>query len=124
MGDISFYTNVEDFSFSLSSEFDTPVENPLRFAQGLDILIDQYFVEPTGNPSNPWNYVDPVDFTEPQLCLAQLNQSVPPYLALSVAPTYFSGSEPYLEYLMSFNTSQITAALGSSPSLKAVFEAD
>lgn len=124
MGDFAIYCNVTDSSFSLSPDFATAVENPLQQTQGLDILVDVFFVQPTGNPAAPWTYLDPVAYTMPQICIAQTNQSVPPYLAQALNPTYVGGSQPYLQFLLSLNTQSIATALGSSPSLKAVFEID
>jgi hypothetical protein len=126
-GTFALYLNVSDLSFSLSPNFATPIENPLALTQGLDVLTDLYFVTPTGNPSTPWNYLDPVSYTFPQIGIAQTNQSVPPFLAELTAFTYnaASGSNPpFLEGLLSLSSSTIAAALGNSPSLKAIFEVD
>lgn len=123
-GDFSIIVNITDFSINLSSSFATAVENPIRLPQSFNGLVDVYFANPSGNPAAPWNYVDPVAYASPEISIAQTNSQLPPYLAQALTPSYVSGSTAYLEFAFDLDTGQMAAALGSSPSLKAVFEVD
>lgn len=121
-GNLALYVNVVDFSFARSLQNASPLEQPLRLVQTGTYLIDVYFVSPTGDPADPWTFVDPVGFTNIAIELANPLHTTLTALAFANTWTYVGGATPYVEIQLDLFTEEMTDLLGSSRSAQCTFE--
>lgn len=119
---LSFWINASTLSFAAGAFDTSPFFAPLNVVQNGQLVVDVYYVNPTGNSASPWTYLDPSLFLQATISFGnRFNYTL--YAESSSFVRYVDQYGPKARFSISLVSSQLNNDLSSLASVVAIFQA-
>lgn len=119
---LSLWINASTLSFA-SGPFDASIFfAPLNAIQNAQLIVDCYYVTPTGNAASPWTYIDPITFLQASIAFGnRFNYTL--YASSVSFVRYVDQYGPKARFSINLVSSQLNSDLTSLASVVAIFQA-
>lgn len=119
---LSLWVNASTLSFASGGFDSSPFFAPLNVVQNSQLVIDIYYVIPTGNAASPWIYIDPSTFLQASLSFGnRFNFTL--YANTTSFVRYIDQYGPKARFSISLVSNQLNNDLTNLASIVAIFQA-
>jgi hypothetical protein len=118
----SLWLNASTSSFAAGPFDTTPFFAPLGAVQNSQLIVDVYYVTPTGSPASPWTYIDPATFLQAAISFGN-RFSYALYASTTSFTRLVDSYGPKARFVITLVSSQLNTDLTSLASVVAIFQA-